>query len=65
MVRTPETARTLDQVCSGTKDKPAAVKVSEGGLGDTTLLGRQAGPHLLGPSLPHSESAWASGSAPP
>lgn len=36
MVRTPETDRTLDQVCSGTKDKPEVVKVSESGLGSSS-----------------------------
>lgn len=33
MVRTPEIARTLAQVCSGMKDKPEAVNVNEGRAG--------------------------------
>lgn len=60
MVRTPETARTLDQVCSGTKDKPEVVKGSESGQrrGQQLHSATQEGPWLLDPRVPYSESAW-------
>jgi hypothetical protein len=67
MVRTPETARTLDQVCSGTKDKPEVVTSSESGwrrgqqLHSATQEGRDS---WIPVSLPLNLPGWASASAP-